>query len=684
MNYWAVFISLIGVKTAARWMLEIEVRPMEWFVPNEAPNGELFCNALSLAIISEKLNIMDDDCLALLFLVAAGDLNTLVHLYREKMLPMGSFQRIVIEAVCRGQRDIVDWVLSLGDRESLGIYRKPVLDAAIEAGDLETIKLFYDSNLYSSHEAIYELFVTGNISEMEILDYFLGMDDADPIGIFQRLHLNFLRPDNLQGFERLGQDRHLTRESMLPYLHGQLLRTAAKLGSLSMVKRLAELGGFGQEVNGFQLLAFASRVIPPAFDLVEWLLQQHILQPFSDNTDSSAFTECLGMAVSNGNINIIKMLFGLEGFVLGEDRPVLEWAAEAGQNEVVQYLLTSKEFDQLQYNRALTAAVENNRPGVVRLLLDSGLLQEIEPTYLGKLTDDGDANSFQDLFIYACAKEMGAIVRLFVESGIIDPSYSDGKAFRTLCDVSPLIYRVNVLEDWDEESDRTDSETSSVFDSDEDGDGDRFDMELDDDGEMASEMRDGLFDSEGIRRWEFNEDDAFREYDRIRICQYLIESGKALRLGLTKNVLVAAASLPVSMFQQVMHQCCFSLDALDPTAISKALQNAIYGQQLATLRLILTTRPTYDANELLGALDVALIRGGKVYAYEILKHLSLGSVGYSEILKAFDENCDVSFISNLWSFLKSETRSLFSDLVAEKQRWDIVRALEQQARMGIL
>ncbi|KAJ3329917.1 hypothetical protein HDU76_006865 [Blyttiomyces sp. JEL0837] len=601
------------------------------------------------------------------------------------MLPEGSYNRIMIEAVSRGQREIVDWVhllMCMGDYESLGIDRKAVLEAAIEAGDLEMIKLFYDSNVDSATEAIVLLHKSGYISEIEILDYFLGMEDADPVRVFQERGSITWWPDCLQGFEHLGQDPRLSSDSISQYFRAQVLYSAVKLGSLPMVKRYVEFGGLRPAENGLTLLELATRVHPPAFDVVEYLLRIHMTQPFSTTTDLPAFTNCLFMAVTNGSVDIVKLILGLEGFQLG-DRQVLIWAAEAGQVEVVRYLLTTMKFNPLVYNRALTAAVENNRPGVVQVLLDSGMVFELGVEFEGRVNGGGQANNLQDLFFNACCRERGAIVRLFVESGIIDPSYSDAVGFQVLCIVRQIDFKENLMEERDDGSDWTESDTSSVFDGYEDDNGDCA-MELDDegDGELNVDMAGDLFDNDGIRKWEFNHDDNFRESERLQICQYLIDSGKVLRPGLTTDVLMAGAALPPPMFRQVMDQCRLSLDAIDDGLLYKALQNAICGQQLENLRLILTTRASNPVSELLMGLIVSITRGGEVFGFEILKHLTVGSVEYRFAEQALEERCCVDFIMELWRFLDDDDRWKFFDLVVEKERWDIVKGVVGKGEGG--
>ncbi|KAJ3318811.1 hypothetical protein HDU76_000713 [Blyttiomyces sp. JEL0837] len=680
--YWAVFITMIGVKTAASSMLGIQVRSMEWFVPDEVPNGELFCNALSLAITSEgaKMHVMDDDGLALLFLVAAGDLTTLVHLHNENMLTKanGSFERILIEAVSRGQKDIVDWVRSLGGCHSLGIDRCAVLDAAIEAGDLEMIKLFYDPEEDSANEGIIYSHDSGYTWDTKILDYFLKVSHVDPVNLLQRLHVNFWWPDDLAGFEHLCQDRRISRDSLPPYLPSQLLHAAVKLGSFSMVQRFTEWGGLDPQTNGLLLLQVATKVEPPAFDIVEFLLQMHLIQPFTDTTDVPAFTECLKFAAMNGSVNIIKLLFGMEGFVLGKHRPVLEWAVEAGQHKVVQYLLEVKDFSPREIYLAISLAFDNNRPRVVQVLLNFVQATNWESKIFETLDRWARFDNLHECFLYACNMRLGGIVRVFVESGIVDPSFSDAEAFKSICG----FFDCDDSDECDEgQSDRTESENGSVFDGDrdegseDDDDDDGCMMELDGNPEMGVEMDVDVFDSDGIRKWDFNEDDTSQEYNHRTICQYLIDSGKVLRPGLTKAVLVAATSLPVSMFRQVMEQCCFSLDVLDSDVISEAFTNAIEGFQLETLRLILTTRTSYQPKELLPALDAAIACDSEVCGYEILKHLTVGSVEYGNAVKALDNNCSVGLILHIWRLLESESRWKFFDLAAEKERWDIVRGM---------
>ncbi|KAJ3329919.1 hypothetical protein HDU76_006867 [Blyttiomyces sp. JEL0837] len=394
--YWAAFIGLIGVKTTAKWMLDIEVRSMEWFEPNEVPDGVLFCDALSMAAVSGDLNLMDDDYNALLLFTAAGDLGTLVYLQDAKMLQV----EFSLRAVCRGQMAIVHWVLSLmslEDYESLGINRKVVLDVAIETGDLNFIKLFYNAKEDFANEAIVNLHRSGHISRIEILDFFLGMDNADPVTIFQEKNHNFGMQTIYKGSTSLSRPSHS---------------------------------------KGFPTTSSCCAV-----------------QPFSTDTNFPAFTKCLNKA------------------------------AEAGQTEVMQYLLVTKEFDQHLYHCAMRKAVENNRAGVFEVLLNCGKIRKIQSTYLGR--------------------HLGAIVRLLVESGIMDKSMSDWISL----DLCPFSLKFSELEDYDEVSDWTESETSCGFPVNEDGaeDDEACGMDVDKYVQMDVEMEDDLFDSMGIRKWEFNE-----------------------------------------------------------------------------------------------------------------------------------------------------------------------------------
>ncbi|KAJ3329921.1 hypothetical protein HDU76_006869 [Blyttiomyces sp. JEL0837] len=686
-HYLAASISTLGLKDSLNLYLGFDISTFNldtWFRDFTSSKVQSFCKLLSIVATAGDLDLSQENFLVVYFLTAVGDLDTFVILQSKEVIPSDCYQQILTHGIQRNHNNLATWILSLNVINPSVMENKAFM-AAVEFGNVIMIEtLLQDIRVHSTidwNAVMVTAIDLGHGDNDELLQYIHNKEKTNLWTILPNLELDCLSPFR-HAFELLTQDWNDKQLSHNWEDNCRLFEVSIAAGSLRMVANMQRLLDWdGQQVPHLRS-CFDLAVLHRHWDIIEYFIQQkHLFNPY-------AYVSCLKDAVVVKHIDMVKFVVdscvqdGYTNVWKVVETDVLPAAAKFGFVEIINYVLTLDQVDiSSNCNTALINAVMSNQPSVVEGLLKSGRLVDTPLPRFGFTHNDTNTRRFWGshmtrsclgtLFHEACYLRFYHIVRIFVEcKDQIGLDFSDGFAFRMAASFQEL--------DYQNEND----------DSENDSDGESVDGDASDDASDLSSLTDDLSHMDWSKTDDTSESTRYtNEGDRFALCELLLQTGNALPIDLTHDILKAASSLPFYLFKKIMEQGQYTKQDISDLLLTKYdnLKIPIQANQMEVFEYLWAAQEdSFDYEFLYSGLYFAVSYNRQRFGALIVKSIhpimeeyrGSSTAWFQLLVDMLGNDWDLDLVLGTWVKMSDDVKKRFYEYVVVNELFNVLDAMK--------